>query len=88
MLPFIITGLVSALGFAVLWSYSRGRTALVTGGAWFAYALYEIGIQRICTGECNIRVDLLLIYPLLLILSLLSLFFVIRQRLRRRDEKT
>lgn len=87
MLPFIIIGIIAAIGCAVLWSYSRGRIVLITGGAWVAYALYETWVQRTCTGECNIRVDLLLIYPLLLVLSLLSLFFAIRRYVRRKDGK-
>jgi hypothetical protein len=35
------------------------------------YAAYETGMQQrwLCTGECNIRVDLLLIYPILLLAS-------------------
>jgi len=39
---------------------------------WAAYALYEFGISRrwLCSGDCNIRVDLLLIYPVLALISL------------------
>jgi len=48
------------------------RAALVAGGAWLLYAVYELGMQRrwLCSGECNIRVDLLLIYPVLAVISL------------------
>ena len=51
--------------------FSR-RAALVAGGAWLLYAVYELGMQRrwLCSGECNIRVDLLLIYPVLAVISL------------------
>jgi hypothetical protein len=33
------------------------------------YALYEFGMKRrcLCSGECNIRIDLLVLYPVLLI---------------------
>jgi hypothetical protein len=47
----------------------RGRrTAIVVGVIWVLYAAYETAMQQrwLCSGECNIRVDLLLIYPLLL----------------------
>jgi hypothetical protein len=39
------------------------------GALWLLYALYELGMKRrwLCSGECNIRVDLLLIYPALLL---------------------
>jgi hypothetical protein len=48
-------------------SQRRGATAV--GIMWVLYAIYETGMQQrwLCSGECNIRVDLLLIYPLLVI---------------------
>ena len=48
----------------------RRRTAIGVGIVWLLYFVYETGMQLrwLCSGECNIRVDLLLIYPLLLIL--------------------
>jgi hypothetical protein len=48
---------------------TRRRTAVGVGVVWLLYALYETGMQRrwLCSGECNIRIDLLVIYPALLI---------------------
>jgi hypothetical protein len=45
---------------------------LIVGMVWVLYAAYETGMQQrwLCTGECNIRVDLLLIYPMLLLVSI------------------
>ena len=45
----------------------RGVPSAV-GVVWLVYALYEFGMKRrwLCSGECNIRVDLLVIYPMLL----------------------
>lgn len=85
---FIIIILVAALGCGAFWIYRKGWIALVTGGGWLAYGLYELWVQKTCTGECNIRVDLLLIYPLLLVLTLLTLFAAIRQSLRKRRAGT
>ena len=48
------------------------RWGVVTIGVlWVLYSVYETGMQQrwLCTGECNIRVDLLLIYPILLLAS-------------------
>lgn len=48
----------------------RGRRAVVgVGVVWLLYSVYELGMQRrwLCSGECNIRIDLLVIYPVLLI---------------------
>jgi hypothetical protein len=51
--------------------------------AWLAFVLYEfIYIPRHCTGECNIRVDLLLIYPYLAFVSICAIaYFLKRQRI-------
>ena|SRR2546427_7491605 len=48
---------------------TRRRTAFRVGIVWLLYAAYETGMQRrwLCSGECNIRIDLLVIYPMLLI---------------------
>jgi hypothetical protein len=49
--------------------WARRRAAVGAGLAWVLYALYETGMQRrwLCSGECNIRIDLLVIYPALLV---------------------
>ena len=48
---------------------TRRRTVAGVGTLWLVYAAYETGMRRrwLCSGECNIRIDLLLIYPALLI---------------------
>ena len=37
-------------------------------------------LRILCSGECNIRIDLLLIYPMLLMLSVLALLMFWRRR--------
>ena len=63
--------LAAAMGAILLGLGLRARrtTAVVGGVLWLLYALYETGMKQrwLCSGECNIRVDLLLIYPLLLL---------------------
>ena len=56
--------------------------------SWLAYALYEYAMQRrwLCTGECNIRVDLLLLYPVLAIVSACALIAAVRAS-RQRPER-
>ncbi|HET8836107.1 MAG TPA: hypothetical protein VFN08_15365 [Gemmatimonadales bacterium] len=48
---------------------SDRRVAVAAGVVWLLYALYEFGMKQrwLCSGECNIRIDLLAIYPALLI---------------------
>jgi len=55
------------------------------GAIWGLYALYETGMQQrwLCTGECNIRIDLLLIYPALLLLTIIAAVSLIRAGLQR-----
>ncbi len=52
----------------------KAKLSLVTGVLWVMYSIYEylMYTRVLCTGECNIRIDLLLIYPMLLALSLIS----------------
>ena len=48
---------------------SRRRTPVGAGVVWLVYSAYETGMQQrwLCSGECDIRIDLLAIYPVLLI---------------------
>ena len=61
----------------------RGRhrpKAVAVGWLWVMYAVYETGMHQrwLCSGECNIRVDLLAIYPVLLIASLVAAISLLR----------
>jgi hypothetical protein len=68
--PFL--GLAPAGLFIVLYLQRRRPVLLIAGLAWLAYVPYELSMKLriLCSGECNIRIDLLLIYPLLALLSL------------------
>jgi hypothetical protein len=61
--------------FLVLFRVSRRRASAVAGVVWLLYGAYEMAMRLrwLCTGECNIRVDLLLIYPVLLVISAFAL---------------
>jgi hypothetical protein len=63
---------VPALIFAVLYWRSKLRVTAIASLTWLLYTIYEYGmyLRILCSGECNIRIDLLLIYPFLLILSI------------------
>ncbi len=69
-LAFAVAAFLGAL-FAAL------RTRLSAGAAllWAAYGIYEyLQYFRItCTGECNIRLDLLIAYPLLIAATVAAL---------------
>jgi hypothetical protein len=74
--------LVCAAFLTVLWWWSRSKVAVAAAIVWVAYAGYEyLMFSRVlCTGECNIRVDLLLIYPLLLLGSVAAIIHSIWAR--------
>ena len=79
-----LAALLVAGVFAALCLRSRKVLPGVVAALWAAYAVYEylMHTRVLCTGECNIRVDLLLIYPLLLLLTLAGLLSSLRRRAR------
>ena len=68
--------------FLAMYRLSGRRAGLVAGLMWLAYGGYEYQMKRRvwCGGECDIRVDLLLIYPLLAIASVVALVSWWRRR--------
>lgn len=68
-----------ALGLFILFGLTRDAVARVAAWMWTVYALYELGMKYriLCSGECNIRIDLLVVYPLLLVVSVLALASVL-----------
>ena len=74
--------LAPAAAFGLLaWRTGR-RAARIAAVAWLLYAAYETAMLRriLCSGECNIRVDLLLLYPALLALTLAAVVSAVRHR--------
>jgi formate hydrogenlyase subunit 3/multisubunit Na+/H+ antiporter MnhD subunit len=68
--------------FVGLGQQRRRPTAIVVGVIWLLYAAYETAMRLrwLCSGECNIRVDLLLIYPLLLATTVVAIVSLLRPR--------
>ena len=74
--------LLPGLAFAIAGVRCRSAPVRVAAVAWILYAGYEAGMSRriLCTGECNIRLDLIVIYPLLLLISVVAMLFVLLKR--------
>jgi hypothetical protein len=74
MIGFPFLALLPATLFAFFYIRSRCGVTLVAALAWLAYFPYEqaMKLRILCTGECNIRVDLLLFYPVLAIVSVMA----------------
>jgi len=69
--------------FLALYSLSRSRMVLAAAAAWLLYLPYEYSLKLriLCTGECNIRIDLLILYPLLALVSVAGIIaFLWRRR--------
>lgn len=62
--------------FALLWQWRRAWSAAAAAALWVGYGVYEhlILARVLCSGECNIRVDLLLFYPILLAAAVAALW--------------
>ncbi|HEY8196428.1 MAG TPA: hypothetical protein VIG04_05595 [Gemmatimonadales bacterium] len=66
-----LAAVVGVLFVTLGWMVRRWGVVTI-GVMWVLYAAYETGMKQrwLCTGECNIRVDLLLIYPILILSSI------------------
>lgn len=81
--------LLPAAVFAALYWASGRRLVAAAAVLWCLYAVYEYAMHRrlLCSGECNIRVDLLLLYPVLWIVSLVAAIAGLLEIRRRRRVK-
>lgn len=68
MIVAVFVAIAMALLLGLGWRITRRPGARLVALGWGGYAVYEYLMYRrvLCTGECNIRVDLLLLYPLLI----------------------
>ena len=60
---------VVALAMLALYLWRHSRAVLIVSGGWALYGIYEhlMRARVLCSGECNIRVDLFVLYPTLAI---------------------
>lgn len=71
--------LVAAALLGWLWARSRSRVALVAAFLWLTYAGWEYAIRRL-NPDADIRVDLLVVYPALIVMTLAALWYGPRRR--------
>ena len=66
--------------FLALFVWSQSRAAIVVSLLWGLYVPYELAMKHriLCSGECNIRVDLLVLHPFLIVTSVLALVSAVR----------
>ena len=70
--------------FVALFAVSRKFLVLTAAVAWLAYLPYEYAmkLRLLCSGDCDIRLDLMVLYPALLIISVVGLAVFARARVR------
>lgn len=70
-----LLALIPAVLLVAFARWSRHTLAWTAAAAWGLYAVYESLMKQhvLCSGECNIRIDLLLVYPALAALSVFAL---------------
>ena len=83
MFTILAVCLLVAACFGMAWLHRRGASPAIAAAAWLAYPPYEYWYQSRCTGECNIRVDLVLIAGFLLVVSVLAVVSFVRSTRRR-----
>jgi len=71
---------VAALCLGACWRV-RSLILIATSIAWLLYGVYEylMHFRILCTGECNIRIDLFLIYPILALLSISAIVTTVKR---------
>ena len=84
MLTLLLIVLALAMLFATAWLYSRGIIVHAAVLLWIGFVPYELWYRANCTGECNIRADLVLLLPVLLVVSLAAIVSVVHKVLRKR----
>jgi len=84
MLTLLLIVLALALLFATAWLYLRGIIVQAAVLLWIGFVPYELWYRANCTGECNIRADLVLLLPVLLVVSLAAIVSVVHRVLRKR----
>ena len=70
-----LLAVLPAAVFAGLYWLTRRPFVVSVALAWIIYGVYEYAMRAriLCSGECNIRIDLLAIYPALAVVSLVAL---------------
>jgi hypothetical protein len=77
--------LVAGVLFLVASWRTRSRLGFGCAALWLLYGAYEAAIRfrLICSGDCNIRIDLLAIYPLLALATLVGIAAIAHARFIR-----
>jgi hypothetical protein len=76
MTSILIICLTAAALFGIAWYYTRSWLTLTAAGLWAAFPPYNYSVLARCSGDCNIRIDLLVVAPIMLGASVLALMTI------------
>ena len=67
----IVAGIMAVIHLVAGWQRPR-RAVIVSGILWLLYAIWErqVATGVLCDADCNIRVDLVFIFPILALATL------------------
>ena len=70
-----LAALAPAAVFLAAYFWKRGALCGLASTLWVLYTGYELLMKArlLCSGDCNIRVDLLVLYPALFVVSLAAI---------------
>jgi hypothetical protein len=79
LIPHPFLALIPAAVFALTGRMTRRRPLFAAAALWLSYSVYEYLMHRrvLCSGECNIRIDLLAIYPVLVLGTVAALVYLV-----------
>ena len=78
-----LAALAPAAVFLAAYFWKRGALCGLASTLWVLYTGYELLMKArlLCSGDCNIRVDLLVLYPALFVVSLAAIVeLVVKKR--------
>ena len=78
-----LAALAPAALFLAAYFWKRGALTGLVAALWVLYTVYEhlMKWRVLCSGDCNVRADLLVLYPALFVVSLAALAeFVLRKK--------
>jgi hypothetical protein len=73
--------------FLAAYFWKRGALSGLVSALWVLYTFYEhlMKWRVLCSGECNIRADLLVLYPALLVVSLAAVAELVLKKKKPAD---
>ena len=83
-----LAALAPAALFLAVYFWKRGALCGLAAALWLLYTLYEhlMKWRLLCSGECNIRVDLLVLYPALFVVSLAAVVEIVVRKKKAADD--